>query len=408
MSLAFDNSTQKAIQTFTASTTPTAITLPTCADGDLIQILIFQDRTTNGLNTPSGFTSIFAVNNYVIFYKIAGSSEPNPSITSTGSSFQCIAITTCITGADPVTPINVSAEGTASGGSNWTTQDITTTVDDCIKFAGGGTDGGTSDWLAGDEPSSITMIDQAAGTSMWVGLGFRTLGAAGATGTETPWENQSGSKKRFAWAVAPAVASVTIDDTDTDTRVTETRTVRVTVPVTAPTTGNTSIYINADTNAAITPTSCTLVSGLTYDIAFTVPDEYAGLRYDSTGYPIIVDTVDGQATSANVPYLPVTGNDFVNPTVAVPGDIVVLSGTFGTDDQLEYETAGGTISISTSCIITYTGGNPAGVSFDIRAWDNADDTWGSFATMSFGGEAGTSNYTTGVIVRGIINNGVIL
>lgn len=194
-----------------------------------------------------------------------------------------------------------------------------------------------------------------------------------------------------AWTYSsdnPNFSSVTIGSSPANTRTTESRTIRITVPTTAPTTVNTNIKINSAGNAAITPTACTLVSGLTYDITFTVPDAYAGLPYSSTGYPIIVTTTDGTATSGNVPYLPVTGNDFVNPTVAVPGDIVVLSGTFGTDDQLEYGTAGGTVSIDTSCVITYTGANPAGVSFSVRAWDNLDDTWGSFATMSFGGSSG--------------------
>lgn len=386
---------------FTATTTPTSITLPSnVTEGSFIGLLIEQNSASNGINTPSGYTAHFATGIFNLYWKIAGASESNPSVSAITSSKNVVCHLFIVNNVNTSSPINASTTSTAGGGGNWASPTITTTTDNCMLFGGGGISSGTGDWLAGDEPNSMTLAAQLAGTSCWLGFAFEQLGTAGATGTRTPWENQLSSKNTFSFALAPAIELVTIDDTEADTRVTESRTVRITVDSTAPTTGNTSIYINADTNAAITPTSVTTVSGLTVDIAFTVPDEYAGLPYSATGYPIIVDTVDGQASSANVPYLPVTGNDFVNPTVAVPGDIVVLSGTFGTDDQLEYETAGGTISISTSCIITYTGENPAGVSFDIRAWDNADDTWGGYAAMSFGGEGG------GITSAGLTSAGI--
>lgn len=204
-----------------------------------------------------------------------------------------------------------------------------------------------------------------------------------------------------------SAASVTIDSTPANIRVAESRTVRATTTATPITTLNTVIKINDVANAAIVPTSCTLVTGLTYDIAFTVPDAYSGLKYDSTGYTINVITTDGADSSVNVPYLPVTGNDFVNPTVAVPGDLVVLSGTLGTDDQIEYGTAGGTISIDTSCVITYTGTNPAGVSFSVRVWDNLDDTWGSYASMDFGGKNENALAKYGIVERGLAKYGLI-
>lgn len=383
MSADFNNSTQKLSQLFTASTTQTALTLPACSEGDLIQIVIMQDRTSNGLNLPVGgvgaYTALFAANNYNMYYKRAGASEPNPTITSTGSTFECRAIITCVTGADETNPINASAEGTASGGSNWTTQELTTTVDNCIKFSGGGTDSGVSDWAAGDEPSNITLIDQGAGTSMWLGLGFRTLGAAGATGTETPWENQVGSKKRFTWAVAPATAAVTIDDTDTDTRVTEARTVRITTPSTLATDANTTIKIDDAGNDAIVPDSVNVVSGLTVDVVFTVPDAYAGLPYDNTGYVIIVSTADGDATSAAVPYLPATGNGDVILTDVSNTDIE-SSPALEVDDQIEW-TNSSVITIDSEGKVTST---EESATFEFRVWDHNDSTWGDWASVEFG------------------------
>ena len=175
--------------------------------------------------------------------------------------------------------------------------------------------------------------------------------------------------------------SITIGSTPTNNRVTESRTIRVTSPTTTITTGNTTIKINGSGNAAITPSSVTVVSGLTVDIAYTVPDTYAGLPYSAVGYPIIVTSTDGTVSSANVPFLPVTGNDFV-VAASVPGDFPVFSGSLEVLDQLEYETIGGDVSVNPSLAVTYDGVDPTGLSFEARAWDDSDDTWGAFASIS--------------------------
>ncbi len=200
-----------------------------------------------------------------------------------------------------------------------------------------------------------------------------------------------------------AVAGVTIDDTPTDNRVTESRTIRATAPTTAITTGNTSIYINADTNAAITPTAVAVVSGLTVDINYTVPDEYAGLKYGATGYPIIVDTVDGQATSANVPYLPVTGNGYIDAT-SVPGDFNTLLGVLAIGDQVEYETNSGEISVGADLLITSDNPN---TTFSARAWDATDSTWGDWAlqTLGTGGGGGGNG---GLVIEGLTIPGLTI
>lgn len=199
-------------------------------------------------------------------------------------------------------------------------------------------------------------------------------------------------------------AAVTIDDTDADTRVTEPRTVRITVDSTAPTTANTNIYIDADTNDAIVPDSCTLVSGTTYDIVFTVPDEYAGLPYDNIGYPIIVSTVDGDATSGDVPYLPVTGNDFVVLTSA-PGDFGTSLGTLAVPDIIEWETNGGDITVNSDGTITSTNPN---TTFEARAWDATDSTYGAWAlqTLGSGGSGSTGMTSSGLSESGLTDRGL--
>lgn len=196
-------------------------------------------------------------------------------------------------------------------------------------------------------------------------------------------------------------SAVTIDDTDADTRVTEPRTVRITVDSTAPTTANTNIYIDADTNDAIVPDSCTLVSGTTYDIVFTVPDQYAGLPYDEVGYPIIVSTADGDATSGDVPYLPVTGNDFVVLTAA-PGAFGTSLGTLAIGDIIEWDNID-EITVNSDGTITSTNPN---TTFEARAWDATDSTYGAWALQTLG--SGGGGETEGLTLSGLTTVGLTI
>lgn len=200
---------------------------------------------------------------------------------------------------------------------------------------------------------------------------------------------------------------VTIDEEPVDIRVTEGRTFTITGLGTVLTTGNVDAYVNADTNAAITPNSVTNTTGDTYEVVITVPDAYAGLKYDLTGYPVIISTPDGDATSGNIPYLPVTGNDFVNITVG-PGDFTVSLGALASGNQIEWETLGGDVDVDDECIITYTGADPDGLTFDVRAWDDTDDTWGAFATQALttGGGGGGSGTITDIATYGVATYGL--
>lgn len=370
--------------------------------GDPIVIICFPDTASDVVNVPSGYTLRSAgANSIKIFSKNAGSSEAAPTITSLSTvQHECLVLR--LPGYD-ISTFSAVVTGTGSGGSNWSTPAGNPASANNIFFYGGLATGGTSDWAAGDEPTITTLIWQAAGTSMWAGVGYDLLTASGSTGTRTPWENTSGSKVTFAFTVAPSNA-VTIGTTPSDIRVTESRTVRITALGTALNTGNVGAYINSKTNAALTPSAVTLVSGNTYDVTFAVTDAYAGLKYDLTGYPVIISTPDGDATSGNIPYLPVTGNDFVNIT-AGPGDFTVSLGALASGDQIEWETLGGDIDVDDECIITYTGADPDGLTFDVRAWDDTDDTWGDFATQTLttGGGGGES---TGITFNGISASGI--
>lgn len=196
-----------------------------------------------------------------------------------------------------------------------------------------------------------------------------------------------------------AVAGVTIDSTPADIRVTESRTIRVTAPTTAMTTGNTAVRIDDAGNSPITPSAVTNISGLTYDVVFTVPDEYAGLPYSATGYPIIVTTADGSVTSANVDFLPVTGNGDVTLTDVSDTDIE-SSPALEVDDQIEWTNAS-VITIGTDGKVTST---EESATFEFRVWDHNDSTWGDWAEVVFG--EGGGGGSGGITISGLSSSGI--
>jgi hypothetical protein len=238
--------------------------------------------------------------------------------------------------------------------------------------------------------------------------GSRRMYSATNTGTGSvtaSYSKSSGSQPQFTlvgFRLYEAGASVTIDSTPTDIRIAESRTIRVTAPTTAMTAGNTSVKIDDVGNAAITPSAVTNISGLTYDVVFTVTDEYAGLPYSAAGYGIIVTTTDGSVTSSNVPFLPDTGNDYVTLTDVSATDIE-SSPALEVADQVEWTNAA-VIDIDSEGKVT---SSEASATFEFRVWDHDDSTWGDWAEATWGSGGSESNQN-GVIVLGIINDGVIL
>jgi hypothetical protein len=198
-------------------------------------------------------------------------------------------------------------------------------------------------------------------------------------------------------------SALTINTTPANNRVTESRTIRATAPTTAITTGNTTIKINSADNSAITPTSVTVVSGLTVDIAYTVPDVYAGLPYSASGYPIIVTSTDGTVSSSNVPFLPVTGNGYVTLTVGGNGDFNTSLGTLAAGDQIEWTNIAVITDVSSSAAIT---SNLAVTTFSARAWDDTDDTWGSYALQTWGASS-DANDSGGLTSYDLTSSGLV-
>lgn len=249
-----------------------------------------------------------------------------------------------------------------------------------------------------EHDSTYLAVESATGYSSYTYYG----GTFGTLPSSLSGLGSVSTDSRFGFSGTTEIASsVTIDSTPADIRVTESRTFRVTVPTTALNTGNVSAYVDAGTNDPITPSSVTNVSGLTYDVVITVPDTYAGLPYDETGYPVIISTPDGDATSAAIPYLPVTGNDYVVLTAA-PGDFGTSLGTLATPDIIEWETNSGEITVNADATITSTNPN---TTFEARAWDATDSTYGEWAlqTLGTGGGGGGSG---GITISGLSYSGI--
>lgn len=277
-------------------------------------------------------------------------------------------------------------------------------------------------------PTTFTITSPTNGDQFWItynpangDIGAWHNGTQIATVNDTTYQSESfvggiagsaenNNGRRIGEIGIDGISSgVTIVSTPSDIRVTSSRTIRVTAPTTAMTTVNTTVKINDSGNDPITPSAVSNISGLTYDVVFTVPDTYEGIPYSGTGYPIIVTTADGSVTSGNVDFLPVTGNDFVVLTAA-PGDFGTSLGTLAIGDIIDWETNGGEITVNSDGTITSTNPN---TTFEARAWDATDSTYGAWALQTLGsGGGGSAGMTSlglsesGLTDRGLTSSGL--
>lgn len=273
--------------------------VPSVAAGELILCFCYSKQTTATINTPSGYTTTFGAadaSGFVnCFWKIAAGGETTISLVlSTGTS-NIQAIVCKLTGHDATTPINITAVASASGGSNWNSPTITTTVNGCLLFFGGGATG-TSDWLSGDEPDTTTLVKQDTTSDTWMGLAIESQTTAAATGTRL-WTNASNGKRAFSLAVAPStstaadITSVTGPGSVANLiRQGESSTIAGTGFEASQSTGNTDLDGTSLTETAWSDTSITITgpsSGemfgasktLTVTPATNTPDSIAGQTY---------------------------------------------------------------------------------------------------------------------------------
>ena len=198
-----------------------------------------------------------------------------------------------------------------------------------------------------------------------------------------------------------AVATFSIDAEPTDIQPDDTALeITVSGQATTPTTGNSVVRLDGATGTVLNLTSVRDDTGGVYTLIFDAPAHNAmpDLAYDAAGYTLHV-TIDAETNeTAEIPFIPPTGYGYVTLTDVTNSDLTALPALVASD-QVEYELATSpdswTVSISALGIITLSGGVNTidGDTFDVRAWDSTDDTWGPFAEQTGTTVAASGNYT---------------
>jgi len=188
---------------------------------------------------------------------------------------------------------------------------------------------------------------------------------------------------------------------------------------TTPTTGNSVVRLDGATGTVLNLTSVRDDTGGVYTLIFDAPAHSAmpDLAYDATGYTLHV-TIDAETNeTAEIPFIPPTGYGYVTLTDVTNSDLTALPALVASD-QVEYELATSpdswTVSISALGIITLSGGVNTidGDTFDVRAWDSTDDTWGPFAEQTGTTSApptppGDSSLFSDIITHNIISSNIL-
>ena len=115
--------------------------------------------------------------------------------------------------------------------------------------------------------------------------------------------------------------------------------------------------------------------------------ESTGLKY---GVQTIEVTDDSAANGTNTyTATPLAGNDYVDLTsIATTGQLLTTSGVLAIGDQIRYanELSGGggySVTVNADATFSIDGATPDGVyTFEVRAWDTSDQTWGTASNQS--------------------------
>jgi len=158
---------------------------------------------------------------------------------------------------------------------------------------------------------------------------------------------------------------------------------------TTPTTGNSVVRLDGATGTVLNLTSVRDDTNGVYTLIFDAPAHNAmpDLAYDTAGYAVHV-TIDTETNETEeIPFVPPAGYGFVTLTDVTNSDITAAP-ALAASDQLEYELTTAPdawdVSVSALGIMALTGGANTVESdtFDVRAWDAADNSWGAFAVQT--------------------------
>ena len=325
------------ISPFSATGAPVVVNLPAgVLDDDIITIVVLMENSSNvaGVILPAGFTEVLAQpeimsgvsatrqRGIVVGQKVA-SSEPS-TYTITSVTIKQIYVVAHSGRSGLSTPIYTGV--TSDQTSNYATAltGYTAVADDDVLIIGNHASDTASSATSFAPPTSYTERNESIGAWLTHAMFTRDALSSGATGSISYDTVITGGNAAGFGVVIPLAAvagGLTLDSTPADNRVTESRSVTVSTPAVVPTTGNTEIKLTDDTGQAATVDSVT--GSDPYVINYTFPRTTAK-KLDATGYPIYIEVAAENVTSANVPFLPVSTQRFID--LSSP---VATAGTYG-------------------------------------------------------------------------------
>lgn len=362
--------------------------------GKLLVAMFYHDSNSGTFSTPSGWstasgTGVNTVSAYGcigLFTKTCAGNETAVASTMSASSAYIHGKCLVIADGDTTTPINIALCEDKGGGSTWTSPNVTTTVDDCLIFQGGGSNG-ASDWVSADEPAGTTLVHQHASASSWFGLAFEAKATAGALGTKT-WDNTANVKRAISFAVAPSTGggSATLTDVDTDESV---KAGATSVPYTGTSLADADgmLFTTGSQSAAATSFVATNATSGTFTAPSTSAIFTAGVKFGAgtwdiqdggvslatlagtievpTGYQLHTVSDISQVADADCIY------NGMSPAAAV-GDVIYYPTT---------STLGDALTISTTGFPEFTSeGDHRTDSFVFRIFDDSTKSWSNEIT----------------------------
>lgn len=223
----------------------------------------------------------------------------------------------------------------------------------------------------------LDVFHQPDGNEVTVGadqstqlLNLNEISASSKTATSTTTTMSWGITPDFVAHSAVAFSStapLSITDVDSDDIITN---------------GQTGVVISGNTFGA---SGTVTIDGVTQtvtawsDTAITITHVRGSMKYGAQTLSVTNDSAE--VTTHNITVNPATGysyvdlSGYVEETADITGTPSLIDG-----DQLEYDNIAGAFSVSISPLglVTLTGtGSPAGVSFDVIAWDASNTSWGS-------------------------------
>lgn len=195
--------------------------------------------------------------------------------------------------------------------------------------------------------TTLTFVDSAnadyhlvAGDTAAIGAGLGPASDSDVPVDDVDGDTRSGATTDIGIDLYGGAGGLTLDSTPTDVNNQTQESSVVSTPATAPTTGNTEVKFDDDLGPAATVDSVTGTDP--YTLNYTFPRTTAKL-FSTTGYPLYHEVdAENVTSSGNVPYLPVTGQDFVDlpspvNTAGTLGEIYAGSPA-GTGDQWVHDT----------------------------------------------------------------------